>query len=400
MSELQYGNPPHTSPDTQQAAAADSLRIRKGVSLSRDAVDAAQEFFESVQQPDTELVLFYCSPEYDLPVLAAELKRRFGATPLIGCTTAGEITPAGYLKGSLTGVSISNRDFSVATRRIDHLDSFALKDGEQTADALTTELKRRANPPTPQNTFGFLLIDGLSGREEIVVSAIYRGIGGIQIFGGSAGDDVRFKTTYLYHDGAFHTNCAVFSLIQTSLPFTVFKTQHFVDSTEKLVVTEADPERRIVSEINGAPAGREYARIVGLDVDKLTPLIFATYPVVVKIGGDFYVRSIQKVNEDESLTFFCAIDEGVVLTVARGVDYVENLSSLFANVRKRIGEPALVLGCDCVLRNIELDQKDLRNDVARILTENNVIGFATYGEQYNAMHVNQTFTGVAIGSRK
>jgi signal transduction histidine kinase len=26
-----------------------------------------------------------------------------------------------------------------------------------------------------------------------------------------------------------------------------------------------------------------------------------------------------------------------------------------------------------------------------------VIGFATYGEQYNAMHVNQTFTGVAIG---
>jgi len=28
-----------------------------------------------------------------------------------------------------------------------------------------------------------------------------------------------------------------------------------------------------------------------------------------------------------------------------------------------------------------------------------VIGFATYGEQFNSMHVNQTFTGIAIGHR-
>jgi hypothetical protein len=27
-----------------------------------------------------------------------------------------------------------------------------------------------------------------------------------------------------------------------------------------------------------------------------------------------------------------------------------------------------------------------------------VVGFSTYGEQYNGIHVNQTFTGVAIGS--
>jgi len=26
-----------------------------------------------------------------------------------------------------------------------------------------------------------------------------------------------------------------------------------------------------------------------------------------------------------------------------------------------------------------------------------VIGFNTYGEQFNGMHINQTFTGVAIG---
>ena len=28
----------------------------------------------------------------------------------------------------------------------------------------------------------------------------------------------------------------------------------------------------------------------------------------------------------------------------------------------------------------------------------NVVGFETYGEQYRSMHLNQTFTGLAIGA--
>ena len=29
----------------------------------------------------------------------------------------------------------------------------------------------------------------------------------------------------------------------------------------------------------------------------------------------------------------------------------------------------------------------------------NLVGFHTYGEQYNSMHLNQTLTGVAIGPK-
>ena len=54
-----------------------------------------------------------------------------------------------------------------------------------------------------------------------------------------------------------------------------------------MVVTEADPVRRIVTEINAEPAGREYARMVGLDGEPLTPMIFAAYPVVVRVGGEY-----------------------------------------------------------------------------------------------------------------
>jgi len=377
-----------------------SLHIRKGASLAKDSTAAAEELHRAIMQPDISLALFYCSPEYDLPALGRALKERFGSINLIGCTTAGEISPQGYLTGTLTGVSIASPDFKVATKLISKLSEFESSQGEKIVRDLLERLGKLGVNPTGENTFGFLLIDGLSMQEEILVSTLYRSIGNIQLFGGSAGDGTRFDRTYVYCDGAFHRDSAVFSLIQTNHPFTVFKTEHFISAGEKLVVTQANPARRIVTEINGEPAGHEYARVLGLEVNKLAPMIFATHPVIVRLGGHYYVRSIQKVNEDESLTFFCAIDEGIVLTVAKGVDLVENLRELFRDVREKVGPPQLILGCDCILRSLELDQNKLKKEVGQIMADNNVIGFATYGEQFNAMHVNQTFTGVAIGTRR
>jgi hypothetical protein len=94
-----------------------------------------------------------------------------------------------------------------------------------------------------------------------------------------------------------------------------------------------------------------------------------------------------------------AIDEGIVLTVAQGVDIVNNLAEAFAAVERELGPPALVLGCDCILRSLEIGQRGCRDQIGQIFQANNVVGFATYGEQFNAMHVNQTFTGVAISAR-
>lgn len=380
---------------------ADSLSVLRGASDSSDPKRAAAELFDAITQPEMALVIFYCSNEYDLEALGPELKNLFGNTLVIGCTTAGEIGPAGYLRGSISGVSIASADFHVGCSRLDGLAEFEVAEGERVARALVADMQDEGHEVGGKNAFGFLLVDGMSMKEEPVVSSLYRALGDIQMFGGSAGDGEKFGTTYIYHDGEFRTDCAVFTLIHTEQhPFKVFKTQHFVSSDDKMVVTEADPARRIVTEINGEPAGREYARMVGLAVDKLTPMIFATYPVVVKVGGNYFVRSIQKVNEDESLTFFCAIDEGIVLTVARGVDLVENLDAAFCDVREEIGKPELIIGCDCILRHLEMDRRGIKDEVANLMAANSVVGFSTYGEQYNAMHVNQTFTGVAIGMAK
>lgn len=376
-----------------------SACIRSGVTSAPDPWDAARELKAALDQPNPSLVLVFVSPDRDFPAVSRALTETFGPIPVVGCTTAGEITPAGYRRGSIVGISLASPGFVAVAERIDNLHTFHMARGNDLVQRALRRLDREAPGSSRDRTFAMLLIDGLSGCEEAVVSALHDALGGIPLFGGSAGDTLQFRRTCVLHDGVFHQDSAVLLLVSTSLPFRVFKTEHFVSSEEKMVVTEADPVNRIVTEINGEPAAREYARVVGLNIDELTPTIFAAHPVVVRIGGSYFVRSIQKVNPDHSLTFFCAIDQGIVLTVARGIDLVENLERLFGDLRNDIGPPELVIGCECVLRNLEQEQKGLTDRVGRLMVDNKVVGFSTYGEQYLAMHVNQTFTGVAIGRR-
>jgi hypothetical protein len=373
-------------------------RVRRAQSCVTDTREAVREFHAGVAQPDIALVIFFCSSEYDLKVLAEEMRRLFAGVQVVGCTTAGEIGPAGYREHSLTGASFPASSFDAACGRIDRLQQFKIATGQAFVQEMLQSLESHAPHAEPRNSFALLLIDGLSMREEAVTRALQSSLGRIPLVGGSAGDGVNFDSTYVYFDGHFHSDSAILILAATRLPFKLFKTQHFVATGERLVVTEADTALRVVKEINGLPAAQEYARILDIDVQDLAPRRFAAWPVVVLIDGTNYVRSIQKVNPDGSLTFYCAIENGLVLRVAKGVDLVENLEQAFLLVRADIGPPQFVLGCDCILRKLEIYQNQLKDRVGEIFLRNNAIGFNTYGEQFQGVHINQTLVGIAIGA--
>ncbi len=374
------------------------ISIRRAQSCSTDARQAAREFHAGVTQPDMALVIFFCSSEYDLKVLAEEMSCLFTGVQIAGCTTAGEIGPAGYREHSLTGASFPASSFDAACGRIGSLQQFTIATGQTFVQEILQRLDSHAPHAEPDNSFALLLIDGLSMREEVITRALQSSLGSVPMVGGSAGDDVKFEGTHVYFDGRFHSDSAILILAATRLPFTLFKTQHFVATGERLVVTEADTTHRIVNELNGLPAAQEYARILGIDVQDLAPRRFAAWPVVVLINGTNYVRSIQKVNPDGSLTFYCAIENGLVLRVAKGVDLVENLEQAFLRVRAEIGPPQFVLSCDCILRKLEIYQNQLKDRVDEIFLRNNAIGFNAYGEQFQGVHINQTLVGIAIGA--
>lgn len=373
-------------------------RIRRAQSCATDAREAVREFHAAVTQPDMALVIFFCSSAYDRELLAEEMRRLFAGVQVVGCTTAGEIGPAGYRDHSLTGASFPASSFNAVSGRLDRLQQFEIAAGQAFAQELLQKLESQAPQANADNSFAMLLIDGLSVREEPVTRALQSALGRFPLVGGSAGDGLNFGNTHVYFEGHFHADSAVLMLVSTRLPFKLFKTQHFVATDERMVVTEADTARRIVKEINGLPAAQEYARLLGVDARDLDPMRFAASPVVVMIDGTNYVRSIQKVNPDGSLTFFCAIEDGLVLRVAKGVDLLENLEQAFTQIHAAIGQPQLVLGCDCILRKQEIFQGPLKESVNEVFLRNNTIGFSTYGEQFQGVHVNQTLVGIAIGT--
>lgn len=375
-------------------------RVLSGSSQQREPEAAVFELAQAIDQADIGLVMIFFSSTYEQDRLSAAIRAHFSRAIVVGCTTAGEIGPVGYYDGGMSGVSFHRDDLMFEVAILENLSVFDSSAGQRFAHDLKERLRQRVPAQPPRSSFSFMLIDGLCQREEVVARAFHDGLGGIALVGGSAGDDLAFTKTTVFFDGHFVSDAALLLVAATSFPLMVFKTQHFVSGDDLLVVTEAIPDKRIVIEINGCPAAEEYARVIGIKIDRLDARAFAAHPVVVKIGNADFVRSIQKMNADGSLTFFCAIDEGIVFRVAKHVDMIDNLKVALASVTQRIGPPAVILGCDCILRQLESKQQGQREQIGELLAGSKVVGFSTYGEQYCGMHINQTFTGIAIGSGK
>ncbi len=373
------------------AASGDMPVMPRAHADARDGL-ALQKLVRDLGPGPFAAVILFVSPQADRAALEAGLPAAFPAVPVIGCTTAGEISPEGYSEGEIVAVALPSAVFAVDCLAID----LARLDGQELIGRLIRAragLARRHG--AWEDEFAFVMVDGLSIREDELTAALGPGLGPVPLFGGSAGDGTRFAQTFVLQDGQFRQGWAVLMLVRTACKVKVFSLDHLVPTNRRMVVTGADPARRIVHQINAEPAAQEYARLLGKDPGQLTTFTFAAHPVVVRIGGSHHVRAIQQMAPNGDLVFFSAIDEGLVLTLAEPQDMAEHLDQALKGLAVG-GKPAAILACDCILRRIEAMENQRFGAVSALLKSHGVVGFSTYGEQLNSMHVNQTMTGVAI----
>ncbi len=346
----------------------------------------------------TGLICFVCA-SYDTAAFAAEIHACLPDTPIYGCTTAGELTLSGWASNSVVAIGFLRKDFTLVAHMLAKLSDFGVEEGRAAAAEARAALMAKIPEGGADHCFGMLLIDGMCRREEAVISALYSAFDDIPVIGGSAGDSMSFERTWMIRDGAIHRDAALLLLFHTDIPFSTFKSDYFEPTSLKMVVTEADTEQRVVRELNAEPAAQEYAHQVGLIESSLDAASFASHPVLVGVGGQYYARSIQKVNADGSLSFFCAIDEGLVLTVAKTLDPYESTLATFQRMEAELGAVSVYIGFDCVLRRLAAERSQIAHRLSDLYRAHRVVGFNTYGEQYRSMHVNQTFTGIALGYR-
>jgi hypothetical protein len=380
------------------SVSACGIRVAaSGRSSTRDAVD---ELKGRLGSTDFQYIVAFFSMEHDAEVLSAAVAAEFPGVPFSGCSTAGEITPLGMMQGGVLLLAFPHDGFRIHADVINNIDQFGVERATETARRLTSQVSSTSARPLKDSVFALMLVDGLSNAEEAIVAAIHWAIGDIQLIGGSAGDDLVFQRTSLIHNGLILQRSAILLMIESDFPFRVFKTQNFEPTPIKLVVTAADSENRIVYELNAEPAALEYASAIGLMPEDLGPFSFASYPLVVKVGRDYYCRSIRNMNPDHSLSFFCAIDEGLVFTVARPQDILHSTEDMLEHLNSMLGGIDLVIGFDCILRRLDAETRQVRHQLDQLYRKYSVAGFHTYGEQYNAMHLNQTLTGIAFGQRR
>ncbi|MEW5009288.1 MAG: FIST N-terminal domain-containing protein [Cycloclasticus sp.] len=380
----------------------DYFNLKTGVSESRSEHIAVDELYTAIYQDDIQFAVFFCSVDYDLPTLERALKDKFTGIKLIGCTTAGELTPEGMMDGTLCGFSINSDQF-IAESAIFDMKTIESEASVERMGALQQRVESQAGEGF--SALSWLLINSVDSKVERVLGVVDRCFNSMPVVGGSPGGGDDFGATYVYYDGVFQSDAVVVSYLSTSIPFEIFKIDNFEELPRRVVLTEVDTARRIVSGIDGMSAVEGYLAAIDADESELTMEFFSAHPLAAKVGGDLYVRAITpKLRHDEAapegcLQFFCAIEEGMVLSTVTTKEALANFRNTFMRLQATHGTASLVLVCDCLYRKFDYQRSGIVADISKIMMGHNVLGFNGYGEQKGVMSVNQTLSGVYFGAR-
>lgn len=378
------------------------MKVRQASSSASDAhaaITSATRDWPAAPQ----ILMAFSSSRLDPNGVSAALAERFPGSPVVGCTTSGEQLGCKHSTGSVALVGVWDSSIRWEIRVVRGLTDFDESAAMTLVDEMLAALGQDRDRLEPEKHFAVLLIDGLSMAEERVTAALAQALEGVPLVGGSAGDDLGFQHTFVYDRNGAYEDSAIFILASKGrAQVEVFKHQHYVTTPTALCVTKADPARRVVQEIDGYPAIQAYAAALGMAPAAVTPEVTFLNPITFSVNGEIYVRSIQAVNDDGSLAFYCGIEEGMVLEIGSQADMLDELRQSLVEFHAGFGRADLILGFNCILRALEAERAGLHEAIGQLLegyTES-LVGFDTYGEQLNGMHINQTLVALAISEAK
>ncbi len=354
--------------------------------------DTIEEIVKDINEQfgffDIKLLLFFSSAKYTPDQISKKMQDAFPFSLVFGCTTSGEIISGRMLDNSVVAMAFSSE--AVKDARIEIIKDLKDESGVKKAfDSFEGYFEVSPTQMNPHEYVGIILVDGLSGAEEKLMSTI-GDMTNVVFIGGSAGDDLKFTSTSLYAKGESYSNAALLALLKPGTDFTFIKTQSFCDLGKKLEVTKADEANRTVLEFNGKPAAAAYAEAIGAPVEEASKS-FMHNPVGLVIEGEPYVRSPQQIKENGSMAFYCGVGEGMELSLLESTNIIEDTRNSIKQVADEYGTVSGIINFNCILRTLELKQKNLTQEYGNLFSAIPTIGFSTYGEAYIG-HINQTAT--------
>jgi len=331
----------------------------------------------------------FASPGRDLAAALAGAREAAGPIELIGCTTAGEITEEGLIHGGVAMMLVASDTSSSVASFSSNLRAKPAQVGQELYESANMLRKASASRGQRQTTT-VLLTDGLSGTaERLVVDLHDRGLTGSQIVGGAAGDEGKFKATYVGVDERASSDAAVALHVCSERRWGVGVNHGLRSTTKPMRVTRATAN--VVYELDGEPAFQAYQRHAAARGTKLTTINASPYLIANELGIHFFetivrVRAPLSAERDGSLTCAAEIPKGSMVSILDGdpVRMVDAARTAALEAKEHLdgAEAAGILLFDCVCRGMILkDGFNHEIDAVRSVFGNvPVAGFLTYGE--------------------
>lgn len=344
--------------------------------------DAISEILKSVE---TELNgvtpqagILFAGVDHDHQVLVDAIWKRYPGIHLVGCTTDGEVSSKQPVTQDSVVLALLASD---VIEFISGLGSKISEDGERAGLSAVQEALA-ASKKQPKLCLAFP--ESLTTSAARVVEGLKKGLGGdVPIFGGSAGDQLRFQgTVQFYRDRVLQDSVPVL-LMSGPLKYKWVRTLGWKPIGPKGKVTKA--QGPVIQEIDGRSAIDFYKdHTGGFETWQAMIANIVAYPLVVSMNDTYFLRNVLRFDEaNGNLVCFSDVPEGVIVqighclrpTVLAGAkEVLERALAGFTNAR-------LGLYVSCASRRMILGTQSGREpEGLNVEGAPPFMGFYSYGE--------------------
>ena len=353
------------------------------------------------RQPDSyDCIIFFTTSAVDFQALQTLLHQRFKGAQLIGSTTSGEITSQGFTSNTIVLNAISDPKTSYSAVLIDDANKFPLIYKNKVISAAKQAGINLSSPDSHTNSFAISLICGLKNIEEGFLSMLYSLIQypNFLVCVGTAGDDLKFKATYVSANGECSDCGAVLLFAKTSRQFEIYKENIFQKSGKTVRLTDVQHETHTVRTIDGMNPRKRYAEIVGVPESAANDAIL-DHPFGRTFGDNVFIASLVSFDSNGILTTYARVIQDSVQEVLDPMDPIKITEESCKNITKKIPNPSCVILFNCILRTIGFSNKNQQVPINAIWKQYFPIysGFSTYGEQFGHINSNQTLVALVMG---
>ena len=383
--------------------SVDMLHAR---TTARSPALAAEELCAGLGSTVPKLVVMFASRDRDHTALNRALRERLPkGTRLIGASTGGEIDRDGMHMSSIVIAALSG-DLEVGLGLGKDLTRNASAAGEAAIRGAAQQLGARPADLGSRKYVALVIDDAFRFRkEELLLGAMAMNQALVAVGGGAYDTELDYaKASALVHvDGQVVTDAVAIALFRTDAPWAALRSHWYAPTGQTLRITKIDETAKRALEIDGRPAARRYADLLGVGIDDLEfgkPTGFAHRPTALRVGREYFIRSPWKPLPDGSILFANMLEEGSELELVQATDIVESTRRFFqSELPARVPSPRAALLFQCGGRKLFADNTGRASEFSDAFSAAPPCGGMTVlFEIYCGFHINTTLTTLAFGT--